>query len=233
MLALRRRACARPVDEAGGDLVRFLQSCKNARVQETSLRERKRAETWGTLHETAAAMVLEDGLGAVTVDAIAARANVSTRTFFNYFPTKEHAVVGLRRPHLDPATRQAFLDAPQDGQLLKRTTRLLLAVARTASGSALSRTRRRDIFDRHPELVRHRTESFRETEAIVTEIVTDRIALVIGHEPDEPHVRMLISMASAALTFAATNDPTFILRDDVDGILDDAVDLLREVVQKS
>ena len=58
------------------------------------LRERKKAETLDAL--ASAALRLADQLGPdrVTVDEIAAAAGVSARTFFNYFATKEDAIVG-------------------------------------------------------------------------------------------------------------------------------------------
>jgi len=68
-----------------------------------NLRERKKAETWTTLHEAAAALAQQKGLEQATVEAIAQSAGVSPRTFFNYFPAKEDAVLGLHEPVLDPA----------------------------------------------------------------------------------------------------------------------------------
>ncbi len=56
------------------------------------LRDRKKAATRAALAEAAAELAREHGLHAVTADAIAAQAGVSTRTFHNYFTSKEEAV---------------------------------------------------------------------------------------------------------------------------------------------
>ncbi|MGY1710487.1 TetR/AcrR family transcriptional regulator [Geodermatophilus sp. SYSU D00758] len=64
----------------------------------SGLRERKKAATRDALHRAALELVADRGLDGVSVDDVAARAGVSPRTFFNYFPSKDDAVLGL-----DPA----------------------------------------------------------------------------------------------------------------------------------
>ncbi|WP_043635696.1 TetR/AcrR family transcriptional regulator [Nonomuraea candida] len=57
------------------------------------LRERKKAETRQAVHEAALRLVVEHGLDDVTVEAIADAANISRRTFSNYFSSKEDALL--------------------------------------------------------------------------------------------------------------------------------------------
>ncbi|MFC4118767.1 TetR/AcrR family transcriptional regulator [Nonomuraea zeae] len=57
------------------------------------LRERKKAETRQAVHEAALRLVLEHGFDAVTVEAISDAANISRRTFSNYFAGKEDALL--------------------------------------------------------------------------------------------------------------------------------------------
>jgi len=92
-----------------------------------SLRERKKRVTHDALRRSAVALVAERGFDAVSVGDIAAAADVSERTFFNYFPSKEDAVVGwdpgrvtelcdrvIARPAAESAPRalgQALVDA--------------------------------------------------------------------------------------------------------------------------
>lgn len=54
-----------------------------------SLRTRKRAQTRRTLAVAAYDLLRDVGFDAVTADAVADRAGVSRRTFFNYFPSVE------------------------------------------------------------------------------------------------------------------------------------------------
>ena len=56
------------------------------------LRERKRRQTRARIAEVAMELFLKRGFDATTVDDIAASADVSKRSFFDYFPTKEGVV---------------------------------------------------------------------------------------------------------------------------------------------
>ena len=70
------------------------------------LRERKKQQTRVALHEAAYRLVQEQGLEGTTIDQICLEADVSSRTFFNYYPSKAAAALG-RDPHLDDCGRPA------------------------------------------------------------------------------------------------------------------------------
>nr|WP_221442624.1 TetR family transcriptional regulator [Nocardiopsis algeriensis] len=57
------------------------------------MRERKKEQTRRAVHEAALRLAVERGFDNVTVDAIAEAADISRRTFSNYFAGKEDAVL--------------------------------------------------------------------------------------------------------------------------------------------
>jgi AcrR family transcriptional regulator len=68
-----------------------------------SLRDRKRARTRQAIVEAAIELFERDGYDATTVADIAAAADIGTRTFFSYFPSKEEVLF----PEMDGRVRTA------------------------------------------------------------------------------------------------------------------------------
>src|SRR3954451_15028837 len=82
------------------------------------LRERKKARTRRAISETAIALFMERGYDDVPVAEIAAAAEVSKRTLFAYFPTKDDLVLHRFADHGDESARvvrdRAADEAPLD-----------------------------------------------------------------------------------------------------------------------
>ena len=172
-----------------------------------TLRERRRAETWAAIHEAAATLALDQGLEHATIEAIADAAGVSPRTFFNYFPSKDDAVLGMRAPALDPVLLEGFVVGRD---LLDQVSELLLAVARSAyaGGDAV---RRQQLMEAHPHLGQRRKEYLVQAE----ELVRDAMAGILAADPGwsvgicgfdvEETARMVVMVAAVPLRFAFTS----------------------------
>jgi AcrR family transcriptional regulator len=61
-------------------------------ANQMGLRERRRRQTSADIRDAAVRLAGDRGFDKVTIEEICAEAGVSTRTFFNYFPTKESAI---------------------------------------------------------------------------------------------------------------------------------------------
>lgn len=76
-----------------------------------SLRERKKLATRRAIQRVALDLVAERGYSRVTVEDIAEAADVSPRTFFNYFASKEAALIAAD-PERTARLRQRLVDEP-------------------------------------------------------------------------------------------------------------------------
>src|SRR5262245_55795084 len=94
------------------------------------LRERKKRETRLALSLAAARLVRERGWDNVTIEDIAAAANVSDRTFRNYFSSKAEAIASR---HLDRTLQIAdeLRERPVDEPLWDSIVKVVLAQYRT------------------------------------------------------------------------------------------------------
>jgi AcrR family transcriptional regulator len=114
-------------------------------------REQKKLLTRKALHDAARRLVLENGLGAVTVEEICAEAGVSPRTFFNYFPSKAAAALGLPDLRIPDEQRERFIGGAT-GNVVRDLCELLAAVL-VASGDGLAdKASKHDLVAKRPEL---------------------------------------------------------------------------------
>jgi AcrR family transcriptional regulator len=115
------------------------------------LRERKKRETRRAINAAALDLVEERGFAAVTTEEIAARAGVSARTFFNYFPSKESAVIGTTAEELE-SYAGALEEVRDDESSLDALRRILAGMLAPASLDPGLRVRRRRILLGEPAL---------------------------------------------------------------------------------
>ncbi|WP_030661908.1 TetR/AcrR family transcriptional regulator [Streptomyces cellulosae] len=95
-------------------------------AEEMSLRERKKLETRAALCRAAMRVAAEEGFERLTVEAIAAAAGVSVRTFHNYFGSKEEAVFAQVTEVLLDAVHR-FRDRPGEEEIWDAYQKAMLA----------------------------------------------------------------------------------------------------------
>jgi AcrR family transcriptional regulator len=93
------------------------------------LRERKRQQTRERLSRAAMALFLERGFEATTIDDIAAAADVSRRSFFHYFVSKEDVVFAWQEEST-AALIAAIAARPTDESMLTAAENAITAMVR-------------------------------------------------------------------------------------------------------
>ncbi|WP_024794977.1 TetR/AcrR family transcriptional regulator [Tomitella biformata] len=148
---------------------------ENSTAARPSLRERKREQTWHAIHEAAARLALaHDQLADVSVDTIAEQANISQRTFFNYFGSKEDAILGQRPPEIDDELAAGFVLEEGD-DLVEKVAFLLISVFRDATAGS-GPEQRRALMRKHDVLVRKGMAHVEDVRHLVQDLVVDRLA---------------------------------------------------------
>jgi AcrR family transcriptional regulator len=120
-------------------------------TEECGLRERKKRQTREDLHRAALDLVEQRGFSAVTTEEIAARAGVSPRTFFNYYASKDGAVLGRSAQDLDEL-RQLLAGRPMDERPLDTLRTVILAALAPASFDLELRAKRMKVLLNEPSL---------------------------------------------------------------------------------
>ena len=192
-------------------------------------RELNRQATWHAVHAAAVELVLGDGLAGTTADSIAERAGVSRRTFFNYFATKEDAVLGTRSPRLSDDELAAFAAPGADGgaaahDLFGRVVRLMTAAVRSVFHDLPSFTlEHRLLLKAHPQLLARIDEHVREAEELVRTVIVERPqgadadGAALRSDSDDS-ARALVLIAGAVMRFAFAPDAEGVVRDSPEAV---------------
>lgn len=144
-------------------------------VDETpGLRERKRLATRRAIQLAAITVVRDRGLEATTVDEIAHLADVSPRTFFNYFSSKEEAIVGDGPELLPGDVQDAFI--ADRSPIFAAMAELFSASITPALEDQEMVLLRRTLMKSNPDLGAKRWATIHRFEEQVTDIVSRRLA---------------------------------------------------------
>jgi len=127
----------------------------------SNLRARQRLLTTETIRHAAVDLVHAKGLDNVTTEMISERAGISPRTFFNYFPYKEAALVPPKEEFCDAAIAQ-FLAA--EGTLIDDLTALITPMTAAWAENRSHLKKLFEIADSHPKLVMLKANSVHEHE---------------------------------------------------------------------
>lgn len=137
------------------------------------LRERKRLATRRAIQRAALQVVRERGLDGATVDEMARLADVSPRTFFNYFPSKEDAILGDVPTLEDNVAVDWFVE--DRGPILRGLARVIVEGSATLMADVELVAERRALSRIHPELGVRRMANVHRLEQELTDLAARRL----------------------------------------------------------
>ncbi|WP_243788550.1 TetR/AcrR family transcriptional regulator [Saccharopolyspora gloriosae] len=164
--------------------------------EQEGLRERKKRATRQALQQAAVRLFREHGAVSVTVEDICAAADVSARTFFNYFASKEEVLVPWD-PQTIASTPQRIVDRPEAESLLSVVHRVLGEAIDTAMAAPTWRDQALVLRD-HPDLVSRVALASWDLERALVQGIARRT----GSEQEDSYVRLLAATAVTTLRVA-------------------------------
>lgn len=166
------------------------------------LRERKKEQTRRALEDAALDLFARQGFDHTTVDEIAAACDVSTRTFFRYFATKEEALLGEKPERFEALLARLETTPPDEPPLQSLRAGLEAMVESYAEDRERLLVRSRIIADT-PSLRVHGTEARQDKEAALVQALVKR-DLDAGVPDRELDLRIAVGVSIA--TFRAALD---------------------------
>ena len=172
--------------------IKLLTSKAKPAARAPGLRARKRQQTRERLTRAAMALFLERGFEATTLDDIAAAADISRRSFFHYFESKEDVVFAWHE-EITATLITAIAARPASESMLSAAENAIAAMARQlAPGEAMVMAQlKRD----NPALQARDQVKYEKLERALAEALGKRA----GHKAEKLGARLVAMIATGAM----------------------------------
>ncbi|MFB9204886.1 TetR/AcrR family transcriptional regulator [Nonomuraea spiralis] len=160
-------------------------------------RERKKQATRAALREAALRLSLSHGVENVTVEQIAGEADIALRTFFNYFSSKEEAVVASLAAAAQELIAR-FRARPRTESVLVAFREAVLAVMNESDAAGRDHVRALQLVRSAPTLVPQQLAVLAAQEKALAEAIAEHAGLPAPGRPGDSGYPLLC--AAAALT---------------------------------
>jgi AcrR family transcriptional regulator len=185
---------------------KFTLVSESAKYDGGGLRERKRAATRLAITDAARALTAAHGVSGFTVEQLCEEVGISRRTFFNYFPGKEDAILGDPTDSIPEALAKAFVEGgrklapvPQSGALtptlLDDFIELAAAMTERLAMSRKELLRLQQAISSEPKLMAKATHGTRQAQDAFAQLLAARERLL----PEDRRIRLAVSLLSAVV----------------------------------
>lgn len=161
-----------------------------------SLRSRRRRETRREIQRATVRLAREHGFDKITVDMISAEAGLSPRTFFNYFPSKDAAVVQAPDDLSEEGAAEFVAAGPAPpNEVLTDLTRLLVRELAEHPPEPEELRTAFEFSHEHPSVLAAVLAQFQAFQTRVAGLVAQRL----GEQADDEVSALIAAIALAAL----------------------------------
>lgn len=167
------------------------------RTEAGGLRERHKRSTRQALVDTALRLFTERGYAHVTVEDICAAVDVSPRTFFRYFPAKEH-VLAEPIARVLAAIRESLVAQPRHGSVWQALRTSLMSGVAEIEDSRIEFLRCAQVIRDRPSALASSARALMEWE----EVVRDEVRQRLGADPATMWAQLLLGTTMLALRAA-------------------------------
>jgi AcrR family transcriptional regulator len=199
----------------------------NATEVRPGLRDRKKQKTRETIIEVALELFVERGYEETTIAEIADAAEVSPRTIFAYFPSKED-ILFCDTPEIQERLARVLRDRPEGATALDALRDFIAGSLSTASNEEHNVALRRRIICAGNEPLRR---SQRARLAPFEQLMAETIAEDLHAGPDDIRPRMIAAALATAFSAIHDNDPDtspeLVSPQQVMAVIDDVIGFLR------
>ncbi|MDB5652485.1 MAG: Transcriptional regulator TetR family [Tardiphaga sp.] len=176
------------------------------------LRQRKRQQTRDRITEAAMQLFLADGFEATTLDHIAAAADISRRSFFHYFASKEDVVIAWQDGSTAAMTA-AIAARPADEPMLTAAENAVLALARQfkpKDAMAMARLKRDTPALRAREQLKYEN---------MERAMADALAARTRDSAEQVRARLVAMITTGAIRLASDNWMTAGAREGIEALV--------------
>jgi AcrR family transcriptional regulator len=199
----------------------------NAAEVRPGLRERKKRKTRETIIKVALELFVERGYEETTIAEIADAAEISPRTIFAYFPSKED-ILFYDMPETLERLAQVLQDRPEGASALDALRDFIAGTLSPATSDAHDvALRRRIVIAGNETLRRNQRARFAPFEQLMAEAIAEDLHA----GPDDIRPRMIAAALATALTAIRDHDrgtsPELASPEQVMAVVDDVMGFLR------